>query len=185
MGADLVSYIAFGPEHIDVDEQKRTEIARAVRECLDACITAAELFLTGRRDVPDPCPQPGDAKCSTTLRFNNPPEFPTFKSVEELRGHKDYRGLVEQVLDACGNSEVTEYVFSATLDDLAGMVQNFVESWNKPCYRDMAVRQDPDDPNRKVVVAGELSWGSEPDGAGYQLLKRAFDLNIAQMLGAK
>jgi hypothetical protein len=42
---------------------------------------------------------------------------------------------------------------------------------------------DPLHPRRKVVVAGELSWGDEPEGAGYQMLKKAFGLTIAQRLG--
>jgi hypothetical protein len=33
------------------------------------------------------------------------------------------------------------------------------------------------------VVAGERSWGDEPQGVGYQMLKKAFGLTIAQRLG--
>jgi len=120
-----------------------------------------------------------------TLRLGGPPEFPTFKGLEELRGHKEYRSLIEQALDACGYEVEAKHVFSATPEELARIVQGFVDDWNKPYYRDMASRPDPDDRNRKVVVAGELSWGDEPDGAGYQLLKRAFGLGIAQSLGVK
>ena len=185
MGADLISYIAFGPRTIRPDQRKKTDTARNARAYLDACVSAAEQLLLGRKRVPAPRPIPVQAKCHQTLRLGGPPELPTFNNIEELRAHKDYQGLVQQALDACGYEVEAKHVFTTTLEDLAKIVQGFVDDWNKPHYRDMASRPDPDDRNRKVVVAGELSWGDEPDGAGYQLLKRAFGLGIAQSLGVK
>jgi hypothetical protein len=185
MGADLISYIALGPEQISLDEEKKAQIVKRVREYLDACIAAAESLLLGKKEVPAPRSQPVEAKCSLTLRFDSPPEMPTFKRIKELRGHKDYRSLIEQALDACGYCVEAKHIFLATLEDLAKMVQGFVDDWNKPSFRDMATRQDPDHPDRKVVIAGDMSWGDEPDGAGYQMLKRAFGLSIAQFLGVK
>jgi hypothetical protein len=76
-----------------------------------------------------------------------------------------------------------EHVFGSTLKDLTREVRDFVANWNNGCFRDMSYRLDPLRPRRKVVVAGELSWGDEPAGAGYQMFKRAFGLTIAQRLG--
>jgi hypothetical protein len=185
VGADLVSYIAFGPKKIELTKEKEIEITRKVRAYLDACVNAAEQLLMGKKDVPSPRSTPVHAKCSLTLRLGSPPEVPKFKTIEELKSHKDYKSLVEQALDACGYEVEAQHVFSATPEELAKIVRDFVGGWNKPNHRDTAWREDPDKPERKVVIAGELSWGDEPDGAGYQMLKRAFGLSIAQFLGVR
>jgi hypothetical protein len=185
MGADLISYIAFGPSTIRMEERKKTATARTARAYLDACVNAAEQLLLGRKRVPAPRPVPVQAKCHQTLRLGGPPQLVPFKSIKELKNNKEYQSLVEQILDAFGYEVEAQHVFSATPEELAKIVKGFVDDWNKPHYRDMASRPDPDDRNRKVVLAGELSWGDEPEGAGYQLLKRAFGLGIAQSLGVK
>ena len=39
------------------------------------------------------------------------------------------------------------------------------------------------DEDRFALFCGEMSWGEEPEGDGYQLLKRMFLLGIDQALG--
>ena len=185
MGADLICYIAFGPERIHLTDQRATRVAQQVRHYLDACIGAAEQVLLGERDVPDPRQGPVAAKCSVTLRLaveeTAPP--PSFASVDKLRSHCDYRRLVQAIL-ADGDHEVeSEHVFAGTPEVLTEAVREFANAWNEGRFRDVAFRIDPDQPGRKVVVAGQLSWGDEPDGLGYQMLKKAFGLGIAQRLG--
>ena len=185
MGADLICYIACGPKQIRVNERKTTQIAQQVRQYLDACIAAAEQVLLGKKDVPEPRKSPVTAKCSITLHFAVEERAPTpsFASLEELRSHPEYRGLVQSVLADCDHEVESDHVFAGTPEELAKEVQEFVAGWNDGCFRDLAFRIDPEKPGRKVVVAGELSWGDEPDGRGYQMLKKAFGLGIAQLLG--
>ena len=185
MGADLICYIAFGPKRIRVNERKTTQIARQVRQYLDACIAAAEQVLLGKKEVQDPRKGPVTAKCSITLRFAVEEKAPTpsFASPDELRSHPEYRGLVQSVLADCDHEVESDHVFAGTPEELAKVVQEFAAGWNDGHFRDLAFRIDPEKPGRKVVVAGELSWGDEPDGRGYQMLKKAFGLGIAQLLG--
>jgi hypothetical protein len=185
MGADLICYIAFGPKRIRVNDRRKTQIAQQVRQYLDACIAAAEQVLLGKKDVPEPRKSPVQAKRSVTLRLEieEKDPVPPFTSVEEIRSHPEYRSLVQRVLTDCGHEVESDHVFVATPQDLTREIQEFVTGWNDGCFRDLAFRDGPEKPGRKVVVAGELSWGDEPDGLGYQMLKKAFGLGIAQRLG--
>jgi hypothetical protein len=185
MGADLICYIAFGPRRIDLGDGKVMKVARKVREYLDDCIAAAEQSILCREEVPDPRKSPIQAKRSMTLHLElqEKPELPKFNSIEQLRSHADYRNLVQGMLADSDHAVEAGYVFAGTPEYLAQEIQEFVAGWNDGCFRDLAVRDDPEKPGRKVVVAGELSWGDEPDGRGYQMLKKAFGLGIAQRLG--
>jgi hypothetical protein len=51
--------------------------------------------------------------------------------------------------------------------------------------RDTCSREDPDNPHKKLVYAGEMSWGDEPQGQGYQMLKRALAWGFAEALGIR
>ena len=185
MGADLICYIAFGPSRIEADEARIAEVAGGVRKYLDACIAAAERVLLGEKDVPDPRQGPIEAKRSVALHVaideGTPPL--TFASLEELRSYPTYRNMVQAVLTDSWHEVESKYVFARTLEDLAREVRQFAEFWNEGSARDLSSRPDPDHPQRKVVVAGDMSWGDEPDGCGYQNLKWAFGLGIAGHLG--
>ena len=187
MGADLICYIAFGPKRIRINGRKVTKVAQQVRQYLDACVAAAEQVLLGKKDVPEPRKSPVEAKRSVTLRLEieEKDPIPGFTSLEEIRSHPDYHGLVHRVLVDCGHEVESDHVFAGTPQDLAKEIHEFVAGWNDGRFRDLAFRDDPEKPGRKVAVAGELSWGDEPDGRGYQMLKKAFGLTIAQLLGVK
>ena len=185
MGADLICYIAFGPMKISLGDRKANQVARQVREYLDGCIAAAERLLLGEKRVPDPRKKPVDAKRSITLCLapSTPNTIPKFGSIEDLRSHPEYQDLVRRTLADCGRDVEAGHVFGGGLEDLAKEVRNFVARWNNGHFRDLSYRVDPLHPRRKVVVAGELSWGDEPQGVGYQMLKKAFGLTVAQRLG--
>ena len=185
MGADLICYIAFGPKRIRTDDRKVAKVAHQVRQYLDACIAAAEQVLLGKKEVPDPRKGPVAAKCSITLRLAVEERAPTlsFASPDELRSHPEYRSLIQGVLADCDHEMESDHVFAGTPAELAKAVQEFAAGWNDGRFRDWSFRLDPEKPGRKGVVAGELSWGDEPDGLGYQMLKKAFGLGIAQRLG--
>jgi len=185
MGADLICYIAFGPRRINLDGRREVQVARQVREYLDACIAAAEQLLLGDEEVPDPRKKPVEAKRGITLRLESSAEgaLPTFSSLEQLRSSPDYVELVRRVLTDSGHEVEAGRVFDGTEQDIAAEVRGFVADWNEGRFRDLAYREDPTGRGRKVVVAGELSWGDEPQGRGYQMLKKAFGLTVAQRLG--
>ena len=185
MGADLICFIALGPRKIRLSDRKVKKVARQVREYLDGCIAAAEQLLMCKKNVPDPWKKPMDAKRSLTLRLisSTDDNVPKFSSIEDLRSHPKYQDLVRNMLADCDRDVEAEHVFGSTLKDLTREVRDFVANWNNGCFRDMSYRIDPHRSHRKVVVTGELSWGDEPEGSGYQMFKKAFGLTIAQRLG--
>jgi hypothetical protein len=64
-------------------------------------------------------------------------------------------------------------------------IQAFVDWWVTLDSGDTCSRTDPDDPRQKLVYAGDMSWGDEPEGTGYQMLKRAFAWGFAEALGVR
>ena len=64
-------------------------------------------------------------------------------------------------------------------------ISAFVEWWHATDSRDTCYRSDPDNRKQKLVYAGDMSWGDEPDGRGYQALKRAFAWGFAEALGIR
>jgi hypothetical protein len=70
-------------------------------------------------------------------------------------------------------------------DNPEPIIREFVEWWHCVEGRDTCSRQDPDDKRQKLVYAGEMSWGDEPQGYGYQKLKQAFAWGYAEALGIR
>ena len=70
-------------------------------------------------------------------------------------------------------------------DPTAG-IEAFIAWWNdaEGSY-DTCWCADPEDENSRLVFAGETSNGDEPDGTGYQMLKRAFCWGFAEALGVR
>lgn len=61
----------------------------------------------------------------------------------------------------------------------------FLDFWVRGTPRDTATRDDPDNRAQQIVVAGEMSWGDEPEGYGYQMLKAANYLQLMPLLGIR
>jgi hypothetical protein len=64
-------------------------------------------------------------------------------------------------------------------------IRAFVDWWRRPEGRDVCCRDDPDNPRQTLVYAGEMSWGDEPSGYGYQMLKKALAWGFAEALGIR
>ena len=69
--------------------------------------------------------------------------------------------------------------------DPEATIREFVDWWHAIASCDTCERQDPDDARQKLVYAGDMSWGDDPDGHGYQMLKRAFAWGFAEALGVR
>jgi len=75
------------------------------------------------------------------------------------------------------------------VEDLATMgeaecckaVEETIDFLHSPDSRDCALRSIDED--RFALFCGEMSWGEEPEGDGYQLLKRLFLLGVDEALG--
>ena len=69
--------------------------------------------------------------------------------------------------------------------DAADWLRETAETWNNLDFRDVASRLDPDDPNQVIVFAGDMSWGNEPEGCGYQFLRQLEHSGFWSILGLK
>jgi len=93
-------------------------------------------------------------------------------------GSKKQKLLVEgldeyarETLALCEPSKVLDY---------------FLEVWNNAGPRDVNSRLFRPAPGKrmlKLLVAGDMSWGDEPEGAGYQAIKEAYLLGLFPRLG--
>jgi hypothetical protein len=72
---------------------------------------------------------------------------------------------------------------TATKNDIDALVDEIVGFWNDPGFRDTVDRWISD--TEKVIFCGEMSWGDEPSGHGYGLLKMAHVLDILDELGIR
>jgi hypothetical protein len=67
---------------------------------------------------------------------------------------------------------------------LCKLVTNVLAEW-PPNYRDTSWIEDPDDPDQILVFAGEMSWGDEPQGGGYQAMRMLAQTGIGPAVGIK
>lgn len=104
------------------------------------------------------------------------------------------KSLLEDAGERAGRGARCDAAWSATgaLFDPEDIPKNpkpaiceFVAWWATTDGRDTCSRQDPDDARQKLVYAGEMSWGDEPEGYGYRMLKQAFAWGFAKALGVR
>ena len=69
----------------------------------------------------------------------------------------------------------------ATDGEIRSLAKELVEGWT-PDNRDTASRLDPDNRKKVIVFAGDMSWGDEPEGGGYQYLKKLCLSGVAEAL---
>jgi DNA-directed RNA polymerase subunit RPC12/RpoP len=84
----------------------------------------------------------------------------------------------------CGNKHDTD-MDVMTLADAEDVIREFCANWPPSDFRDCNYRTDPDDGTQILVVAGDMSWGDEPDGAGYRYMKRIVYSGVAEILGIR
>jgi hypothetical protein len=80
--------------------------------------------------------------------------------------------------------EVAEAIEWLDLGDPEAEVKEIVNVWENETFRDMTGRLDPQDPKRKIVFAGEMTWGDGPDPhSGWGTFERAQLMNVLDALG--
>ena len=71
-----------------------------------------------------------------------------------------------------------------SLSQMEALIKWYINEWNAAyTYRDTAVRPMPGDTSKKIVFAGGQTWGDEPEGGGYLLLKGLEVSGLADALG--
>jgi len=110
-------------------------------------------------------------------------DYPTQKSIEAadvrsvIKTHPWLEDIIEDQFDEIGEA----YDWVRTSDPVK-VVDDFIAISNGSA-RDSCSRIDPDNKKRAILCAGEMSWGDEPEGYGYQSIKGMMKLGIAKILG--
>lgn len=80
------------------------------------------------------------------------------------------------------DSEYVEWIADLTEDKVRTIVNEVVDFLKDPVARDVCSRRVGDE---LVIFAGDTTWGDEPEGCGYAMIKQIFALNIASELGVE
>ena len=144
MGADLLTYIAIGPEKLDESEElRRRAVAEGTRR-----VTAVTAFLELENEA--------DA-AELTLHIPQALQFELDTIPLDVDDYETLAGV-----------EV-----SSAMNDLFTM-------WNERSFRDVNTRWYND---KQILVAGDSSWGDEPEGGGYQTCKLSDLLGLFEVYG--
>jgi len=63
------------------------------------------------------------------------------------------------------------------LPDPAKLLRRLIRWWYEGA-RDTCMCRDPDDPSQVMGFTGEMTWGDEPSGLGYELIRDGYRLDI-------
>lgn len=170
MGADMIGFLVKGPHKLD-DRNDELAVQTVLR---------AHQFYGAWADVMEACEEAG-----TT--FDNSAEGKNLKRRFPREGVPSDMWFTVEGMDA----DYARSLMLCEADDenleerVRQLVEKFKSFWRDGGYRDTVWRVDPDDSTRVLVFAGELSWGDEPSGAGYQLLKDADQYGILEVYGIR
>jgi hypothetical protein len=165
MGADLIVFIAKGPQKF----QKRA-IERTVRHAKQIQKKASKLYELLEEEEAAPEEKKG----------------PFTEKTEKLFKDRAFSGAKCQVsIDSLSEFHEYGYLVQMAEEDIEERVKEFVEWWYSCEGRDTCGRTDPDDKRKKIVVCGDMSGGDTPDGYGYSLMDRAYWFEIPETLGVR
>lgn len=95
--------------------------------------------------------------------------------------------LLLDFLDNCNGSfedDAQSIEDELIIKDPKKFVEEFIDFWFDGA-RDSMGRIDPDDPTKVIVFAGDATWGDEPNGYGYTLLKKIIQTGLDDVFGIR
>jgi hypothetical protein len=175
MGANLIGYMVAGP--VAIDPTRAGELTRQMMARRETLKRIFKQVVEQGEDGLSEADQAAYAAAAATLEGENcelPGEFERNpdESDEEFAG--------------CCDEEVDRLLGELGLGDasLPAFVEEFLEFWNGGGSKDSAGREvQCGGETCRVIFAGEPSWGDEPDGHGYHLLKRAMLSGLSDLVG--
>jgi len=153
MGADFISYVVVGPYKLS---RSKTVMARAKRQMTSFVELAKKL---------------SDLEAKSEGSVND---------LERVSARDALCKLVEEMphgMEPCDVTWATSYK-----DNPMKLVEELLDVWHN-ASRDSTFRTFPRNKRKKIWVAGEMSWGDEPDGYGYQTMKRADLAGLHEIFG--
>lgn len=154
MGIDLIGLMPWGP--VKLDRAKRTEaIERAKR--------VIELVLALNKIVEER----GQALPEAEAQEHLPEDTPEW---------------IKEEVEQWGLDKLPEPLY---LDTVESFVDEFLDFWDDPSGRDVVSRiaGKPGSKRYQVIFCGGDSFGEEPSGTGYDMLKTATRLGLYEVFG--
>jgi hypothetical protein len=154
MGADLITYMLVGPNKL-VDDPKKREKAILHASRMIAAVTAWQTLHNEHWNNGE---VEGEIEIPATL-------------IRELK----HFGINPTTCD------IEDYNSGVVGVDATEAVDELIELWNGVGhYRDVSTRGYR---TRQILVAGDMSWGDEPSGRGYQTCKQSERLGLLRFYG--
>lgn len=105
-----------------------------------------------------------------------------FQELENMVGD-EVETEIQALLDEVNIDDSNELHWALSYrDDPARLINELMIVWHDGSS-DSAYRRDPLHHDRKIWTAGEMSWGDEPDGFGYQTVAHADKAGILSIFG--
>lgn len=156
MGADLIGFLVKGPSNITDKRQEAVDFLKNRNNVVRDYIDA--LGKLNEDDAVD-----------YNEFFNKDEAILDFLEWRTFDGtHEETAELLNELV--CQNPEKT--------------VDDFIQFWENGA-RDATSRIDPDDKTKVIVFAGEMSYGDEPNGYGYETIRDATYLGLLNFFGIK
>lgn len=156
MGADLRTFIMIGPKEVKMSARQEDAIVKKVVKDILTRVSKANMALKKIHEC----------------------------DLESLCANSCYADWLREWLDEFDTAGAGEVLPDMNYDSVRLLIRLAVAYWNDPDFRDCDWRFCGEGKAmRRIVVAGELSWGDEPDGEAYQLCKKAEILKIWKLLG--
>jgi len=171
MGADLICYLAVGPVKLNASaKRKKAALAQAKRIISE---------LKKARELNEKYEKATDDKARRALSL----EASKLKIVQEGMPKVAAKNFFSLKFGTGGNEFLDENEWIAGLNP-EQVLKDFLDIWHhRERCRDCSYRPLPGNEKYQVLVAGEMSWGDEPDGWGFQTLKAAGGLGYLKYFG--
>lgn len=165
MGADLICFITKGP--LKLDSRKKTKAVAQIKRVVQLLVEVRKIYKSSENS---------EAAEHEIQKLDLTPLCHVWKDNQAKRS----------IRITIGDQSMLDDLWYLVELKPERLVEELFAVWHGSStirVRDGSSRPDPDDPKRQIVIAGELSWGDEPDGLGYQTLKAAFESGIADIFG--
>jgi hypothetical protein len=161
MGIDLIGFIAKGPLDLSNKKEAAIKFLEERNLFLKKNVAKIQSILDDNLNLDD--------DVNYEKLFNNDKLLNNF--LEENQGsYYDIPELIEEDL---------------IIDNPEKFVEEFIDFWANGYARDATSRLDPDDPTKIIMFAGSESYGDEPNGYGYNMLKKAFQVGLRDIFDIK
>ncbi len=167
MGADLITYFCYGPRKLKADQVTRQRAKKKALQVIELAKIVEEAHSQNH-------------KGPTIFTLLKKKKL-DIRQIEHLLDQPVSKRSITITDNDLWNIEA---VSSFSEEGIDRTINDLIKIWNEGSgCRDMTWRDVPGKKNLKGVVCGELTWGDEPEGWGYQTMKKAQQLGILEVFG--